>query len=210
MKPQVDKSIYTNKGYLSPDRFASYGCQLREILSLRPNSVLEIGIGIGVVAYVLRKTGVQLSTLDFDPSLKPDIIGSVTNIPIKDGSFDVVACFEVLEHIPYSYFPKALSEIARVSKKFAVISIPDAERVFVMQIPKIIRKKICRRPFQNLMHHEFDGEHFWEINKKGYPLNKIAEDIYCAGFCIKNTFRLFENIYHRFFILSKQSENHID
>ena len=32
--------------------------------------------------------------------LKPDIVGSVTELPINDGEFDVALCCQVLEHLP--------------------------------------------------------------------------------------------------------------
>ena len=52
--------------------------------------------------------------------------------------------------------------------------------------------------------HEFNGEHYWEIGKVGYPLSKITKDIERAGFNIERTYRVFENPYQRFFILRKE------
>jgi len=51
--------------------------------------------------------------------------------------------------------------------------------------------------------HKFDGEHYWEIGKAEYPLSKIINEIQKAGFKIEKTYRVFENPYHRFFILRK-------
>jgi len=51
--------------------------------------------------------------------------------------------------------------------------------------------------------HNFDGEHYWEIGKFGYPLKKIVEDIQRAGFEVKKTYRVLEFPYHRFFVLRK-------
>jgi hypothetical protein len=51
--------------------------------------------------------------------------------------------------------------------------------------------------------HKFDGEHYWEIGKKNYPLNKIINDINLSGFTILKTYRIIEFKYHRFFILKK-------
>jgi len=52
--------------------------------------------------------------------------------------------------------------------------------------------------------HKFDGEHYWEIGKKGYSLSKITNNIQKAGFKIKETYRVFENPYNSFFILKKR------
>ena len=52
--------------------------------------------------------------------------------------------------------------------------------------------------------HKFDGEHYWKIGKAEYPLNKIINEIQKAGFWVEKTYsRVFENPYHRFFILRK-------
>jgi hypothetical protein len=49
--------------------------------------------------------------------------------------------------------------------------------------------------------HSFDGEHYWEIGKAGYPLKRIISDIERQGMEIIKTYRVFESPYHRFFVL---------
>jgi len=203
MKPQVDKSIYYGKHYLSPDRFASYGHQLQEIVALTPRNVLEVGIGNGLVSRVLREAGVELTTYDFDAALRPDVVGSVTDMPFGDGAFDVVACFEVLEHIPYEHVPRALGEIYRVCRNRALISLPDAAPSARLHIPRLCRERVLNIPFRRPRDHVFDGEHYWEINKKGYPLAQICALMQRAGFALDHTFRVWTNPYHRFFRLRK-------
>ncbi len=44
----------------------------------------------------------------------PDVVGSATDIPLADASFDTVVCTEVLEHVPDPL--KALREMYRVLK----------------------------------------------------------------------------------------------
>jgi SAM-dependent methyltransferase len=44
----------------------------------------------------------------------PDVVGSATDIPLPDASFDTVVCTEVLEHVPDPL--KALKEMYRVLK----------------------------------------------------------------------------------------------
>jgi len=52
--------------------------------------------------------------------------------------------------------------------------------------------------------NNFDGQHYWEIGKAGYSLNKIINEIQKTGFKVEKTYRIFENPYHRFFILKKR------
>jgi len=51
--------------------------------------------------------------------------------------------------------------------------------------------------------NKFDGEHYWEIGKAGYPLREVMNEMRSAGFKVKKTCRVFEIPYHRFFILNK-------
>src|SRR5690606_18639469 len=50
------------------------------------------------------------------------LVGDIYNIPFDDDSFDVVGCFEVLEHLHDA--PRALAELARVARKSVVMSVP--------------------------------------------------------------------------------------
>jgi len=206
MKLQVDPGHYFNKSYDTKERFISYWHQINEIMELNPKKVLEIGVGNGFVSKYLKERGVNVITLDIDERLKPDAVGSVLDIPFSESSFDVVTCYEVLEHLPYENFKKALSEIFRVSKSYAILSLPDASRVYrlYVHIPKVgIIKKLIPLPRYDRRIHKFDGEHYWEIGKAGYPLNKITKDIESVRFNIVKTYRVFEYPYHRFFVLKK-------
>lgn len=205
MKP---RGKYFSESYDSKERFISYWHQIHEIVKLNPEKVLEVGVGNGFVSEYLRKRGIDVITLDIDEGLNPDIVGNVISMPLQDNSFDVVACYEVLEHLPYERFHQALREIFRVSKLHAVLSLPDVARVYrySIHIPKIGYKKILfSLPRLRKQVHKFDGEHYWEIGKAGFPLNKIIRDIKSAGFIIHKTYRVFEHPYHRFFILKKRS-----
>lgn len=207
-KTQVDKSLYFSSSYLSPERFSSYAYQLKEILLLKPRNVLEIGPGNGVLTYLLRKANIDVTTLDFDSSLNPDIVASVTDIPLPDNSFDTVVCFQVLEHLPFYEFQKALKEIYRVAGEYAILSLPDSTRAhrFELWIPKLgIFKRLIQFPRIKTIKHVFLGDHYWEIGKYGYPLQKIIGNIKNIGFEVEKTFRVYENPYHRFFILKKPS-----
>jgi hypothetical protein len=206
VKPQVEPCHYYNESYDSKGRFASYWHQINEIITKKPKTVLEVGIGNKLVSNYLRIRGINVITLDIDPRLRPDVAGSVLSMPFTDNSFEVVACYEVLEHLPYADFPKALSEIHRVTSRYAILSLPDSTRAYRLdiQIPKVGElKRLIQLPRLKPPVHEFDGEHYWEIGKAGYPLWKIIIEIKNAKFKIEKTYRVFEMPYHRFFVLEK-------
>jgi len=207
MKPQVQPAHYFENAYDSKERFISYWHQINEITNCNPHSVLEVGIGNGLTSYYLKQRGINSTTLDVDRRLHPDISGSVLDLPFRDKSFELVACFEVLEHIPYEELPQALNELRRVSQRHVIISLPDCNRVYSLyfQIPMLgTLKRLVSLPRLRPPQHKFDGEHYWEIGKAGYPTQKILQDVKNAGFDIIKTYRVFEVPYHHFIVLNKR------
>lgn len=206
MKLQVDVGHYFRPSYDTKERFISYWYQIDEIISLRPPTILEVGVGNKLVLDYLKKCGYKITSLDIDEGLNPDYVGTILEMPFPDSSFEVVAAYEVLEHLPYEKFSDALSEIHRVSSEYAVLSLPDATRVyeFYLRVPKMgVFKRLITIPRLNPVEHIFNGEHYWEIGKAGYPLKRILHAIDTAGFKVIKTYQVFENPYHRFFVLGK-------
>jgi SAM-dependent methyltransferase len=107
-----------------------------EIAALAPESFLDAGCGEGFVARrVLRRLpGLELTGCDVSPdalALALDatagarfVPGSVTDLPFPDDAFDVVGCFEVMEHLPGDLPRQALREMARVARRAVVLSVP--------------------------------------------------------------------------------------
>ncbi len=193
---------YYSHKYDGLGRFCSYWHQINEIITLDPENVLEIGIGNGLVCKYLKERDVNITTLDIKENVKPDVVGTVLDMPFKDNCFDVVACYEVLEHLPYDQFCTALSEIRRVAKSYVILSIPDARKVLGVTVDSVVSR-----------YHEIiipllgvrkkDKYHKWEIGRKGYSLRKILRSIEKAKFEVKKHYRARGNPYHRFFVLKK-------
>lgn len=201
-KKQVNKSHYEFASYMSKARWNSVWHQLDEVIRLAPENVLEIGPGPGVFKCMAALYGLKVETLDHDPELQPDHIGSAMALPFADNTYDVVCAFQMLEHLPYADSLKSFREMARVSRQHIVISLPDAKIVWRYQfhIPKFgVFDTLIPRPFLATKPHRFDGEHYWEVNKKDYPLDKIIRDFEKSAQLFR-TFRVNENPYHRFFI----------
>lgn len=204
MDAQTDKQWYTFRKYAGADRFVSYYHQLDAVIALTPKTVLEVGVGDQVFKnYLLANTHIQYESLDVANDLHPTHQGSVDAIPLKDASFDVVCAFEVLEHLPYEKFEKALTELLRVSKKHVVISVPHfgPPIKFLLKIPFLPEIRFAWK-FPYPITHRFNGQHYWELGKKGYPVSRVRTAISKHARIIKE-FIPFENQYHHFFILEK-------
>jgi len=103
---------------------------------LAPGSLLDAGCGEGFVARVLgeRLPGTRVVGFDVSPAAahlaaaaNPGAAfasASVFALPFPDASFDVVGCFEVLEHQADPPPAAALRELARVARRAVVLSVP--------------------------------------------------------------------------------------
>jgi ubiquinone/menaquinone biosynthesis C-methylase UbiE len=201
---QVEKQHYFDN-YDNKKRWISYYNQIKEVLRVEPDSVLEIGKGNGTVStYLSEIRGIEITTLDIDPELNPDVIGSVEDIPFSEDSFDTLLCAEVLEHLPFQVFEECLEEMRRVAQSSVVLTLPHAGfniSFSAKLIPFVERKGInVKIPITRLMEHEFDGEHYWEVGKKGYSLDKIRK-IISIFFEIERTYCDYRDPYHRLFSL---------
>jgi ubiquinone/menaquinone biosynthesis C-methylase UbiE len=201
---QVDKSQYEFDSYMRKPRWNSIWHQVDEIMELQPKKVLEIGPGPGLFKHLCALYGLEIETLDVDPDLKPDYVASATALPFSDRAYDVICAFQMLEHLPYQLALQAFQEMVRVSEKHVVISLPDAKKQwrYCFHIPKFgAYDFLVSRPSWKRIAHVFDGEHYWEINKKGYELDRVIKDL--TKFCtLEKTYRVRENPYHRFFIFN--------
>jgi len=209
MKPQVKKEHYL-KDYDSVERFISYFYQCNEVIKLNPKNALEIGVGNKLTFNYLKNSGINIITCDINKSLKPDYVCNITKTPFKNNEFDCIIAYQILEHLPFEEFIDALKEIKRISKKNVIISLPYASTSFefIIKIPlisKLVKKQyidfFIRIP-KFYKNHKFDGQHYWEIGKRNYSLNKI-KNIIKEHFIIKKEIRPEINSYHYFFVLEK-------
>jgi SAM-dependent methyltransferase len=206
LQKQVDRSHYNFSSYMKVPRWNSLWYQLNVVSSLEPKTVLEIGPGAGMFTALMDRLGTHIETVDIDPELEPDHVASASELPLGDDSFDAVCAFQVLEHMPFDIAISALDELARVARRNVVVSLPDSRRSwrYLAHFPRLgERQLLVPRPQFSAPAHHFDGEHYWEINKKGYELAVVKKAFLTSGkVSLLRTFRPFENPYHRFFVFA--------
>ncbi|MFO8049424.1 MAG: methyltransferase domain-containing protein [Desulfosudaceae bacterium] len=209
IRSRNEDGYYKRIGY---GRWCSYFSQMEYISECRPDSVLELGVGDGIMSSILRKMGYEVFTCDLSSEVEADVTADITNLPFRDNSFDVVAAFQVLEHLPYERFVPCLRGLGRISRKYVLISLPQIRKYIDFQLHLPWMKKngylgwfrdIPRIP----AYREPAGhQHYWEIGVKSYPLKRIVADMRRAGFTISVNRTLPENNYHRFFVLASPGD----
>jgi 2-polyprenyl-3-methyl-5-hydroxy-6-metoxy-1,4-benzoquinol methylase len=212
-KGKTNPYLYDFVKYIGNGYWSSFYYQLIEIISIKSDSILEVGVGTGVLSAVLKGLGFPYKSLDLDPALGSDFIGSILDIPFDNNSYDIAVCFEVIEHLPYENFQKALSELFRIANKAVIISLPNAKTMmrYSFHIPKLGYKKLLiPRPWFRPREYIYAGTHYWEINTKGYPISRIREDINSIAtkynFVKYKEYRVWENPYHHFFCFKKNTQ----
>ncbi|MDA9064654.1 class I SAM-dependent methyltransferase [Pseudomonadales bacterium] len=147
---------------------------------------------------------IKVETLDIDPDLNPDHVASVFDMPFSNNEYDVVCAFQMLEHLPFEKSLIAFHEMARVARRAILISLTDAATRWPVSIhvPKFgaINFSIPKPRFRAAK-HVFDGEHYWEVGKAGYPLAEVKSELLrVGGMRLTATYRVAEFPYHRFFV----------
>jgi ubiquinone/menaquinone biosynthesis C-methylase UbiE len=209
---QVKKGYYLRKKYNDLERFISYYYQIATVIDLGVDNILEIGVGNKLTADYLKSLEIRVTTCDFDDQVKPDILGDVRDLPVSDNSFDAVLAFQILEHLPFEEFPRALSELKRVSRQYVVISLPFRSTYFELVIKFPFIRTLLKKHWLDLTLRkgvkfpgfEAGGQHYWEIDQHQYKLKNIKK-ILKEHFDIVREFSPVLDKYHYFFVLKKKT-----
>jgi len=199
---------YSSK-YVGGGRIFSFAHQIHSVKSFEPRTVMEVGAGGGMVTAALRSIGFQVTTVDVQEDLRPDVLASVTELPFTDGQFDVGLCCQVLEHLPFDSFVTALTELCRVCHRGLVLSLPDVTRFVSIawalplfgsgrwsaSLPKKTSEGLRRERLET-------SGHYWEIGFPGASKAEVTKRIQSAGWTINRTWRVPELCWHRFFVLT--------
>jgi ubiquinone/menaquinone biosynthesis C-methylase UbiE len=204
---QVKEGHYVKSSYLTKDRWINYWYQWRILQQPDIKSILEIGVGNGVVAELFQKTGMQVTTIDIDANLRPTQVASVTALPFAENQFDAVLCAEVLEHLPFEQSQQGMHEIYRVTKKWALVTLPHAGYVFSVttKFPLLSWWSWVRKLPFFWKEHAFQGEHYWELGKKGWSQARLRDALISVGFKVHSVKMHADDPAHVFFWCEKIS-----
>lgn len=160
---------------------------LERVGALAPESFLDAGCGEGFVSRLLlaqrpelRLTGVEWSpraarvAAERNPSAT-FLVGDVTRLPFADDAFDVVGCFEVLEHLRGDGPDRALAEYARVARRAVVLSVPHE--------PHFSRANAARGKNLDIRPRGSDPDHvqFWTRQAFGVQVGRHLDVAWLGG-----------------------------
>nr|WP_315183559.1 class I SAM-dependent methyltransferase [uncultured Albidiferax sp.] len=106
--------------------------RVADLMALLPADVqtaLDIGARDGYLSRQLADRYAQVTALDLEPPQVNDprvqcVQGDATALQFGDGTFDLLLCAEVLEHIPSALLPQVCAELARVAARYIVVGVP--------------------------------------------------------------------------------------
>jgi hypothetical protein len=207
-EPAPHGQIYLRAAYDNRDRFAAYWTQINEALSLEPRSALEIGVGSQMVIDYLRRRGIRTVGLDLRPDTMPDVAGAAGQLPFCAQAFDLVMACQVLEHLPFEQLAPVLADMARVSRRYIIISVPNAGRFLSLSLrASAVRSRRWFVELSGLLPRgEFrpSAHHYWELGWRDYPLERVTGMMHMADLRILRHYRVVERPYQHFFILEKR------
>ena len=146
--------------------------------------VLDIASGEGYGTRLIAKTAKRVYGVDIDPDVvrdsnlkyKADNLsfneGDIKNIPFEENTFDIIVCFETIEHVEYHEL--AIRELKRVLKTNGVLVISTPEK----------KRYSDDRNFKNIYH----VKEFYEREFKSFINNHFSNSIFFHQYISSGSF----------------------
>lgn len=144
---------------------------------IKGRKVLDAGCGTGWFSRRAVELGASVTSLDVGENLLNEVkkkcdttrvVGDVTALKFKDGTFDVVVSSDVIEHTPDP--AKAVKEMARVLKKGGILAltVPNRRWHFAVSVGNALKL----RPYQGYENWVGWGELKSELEKNGLVVER--------------------------------------
>ncbi len=213
---------------LEERRFTSTRIQIESVTELGDSvsSILEVGPGSGYFTTFTKGLGYSVKTADIKPWSDPDYLGDVRELDIEE-KFDLVAAFEMLQHLPFSELAPTLTKLSALSNKYVFISVPArTHRLgFSIEIPTLIAPRRLGLGWLRGLHSfslkwewpraadpnerewtcrdDYWNPHYWEVGRKSYPRSRVLDEIKSAGLRILWA-KYNPQFHHHLFVLAEK------
>lgn len=127
--------------------------------------ILDVG---GRTALLRRFLDDEVWLLDVEPSQEPGLVlADGSRMPFPDDTFDVVAAFDTLEHVPLHLRQAFLAECARVARRFVLLAGP-------YEAPEVVEAELALQRFlsDKLDQH---SDHLDQHRDIGLPVREEVE-----------------------------------
>ncbi len=167
------------------------GILFRIVRKYVADDILDIGAGSGALIRLLRDRGFNAKGVDLYSTSDDVRLGTITDLPFSDASFNTVFSCDVIEHLADEQIDKGLKEAARVLQKTGhlIITTPYNEdlKLNSLACPK------CGHQFHRYGHlQSFDEKRIRELlEKHGFKISFLG--IYTLGAMAKIPFGRFVN-----------------
>lgn len=154
----------------------------QDAIKIKPRSILEIGVGNGILEGLLGSRVGHYVTLDINGRLEPDVVEDLRcHCPSLVDMYDLVVCTQVLEHIDFDDVPQCLHNIYSYLKKGGrlMITLPHQKLYFMWLIPTN-KPHVITMP-RLFLKRTMDIHHKWEIGR-GVSKDKLEKEFSNAGF----------------------------
>lgn len=211
---ELSRQQYLNKlDFLNWFRFFHI---LKDVLNLKPEEIVEVGSGDGLLRNCLKPLVKSYRTLDINANLQPDVVADIRDRQAELlASADCVIVADVLEHIPFHDLDRAMTNILSYLREngHALITIPHRRSNFLFmtptQVPHVVtvptgflspgsfyRRFIKRKIW-------IDPDHCWEIGDGTVRTPDVDRVFQNAGFV---TARFQKLLYVDYWVLKKGPE----
>ena len=204
---EIDPGLLEERRWaLEPRRFSSTQIQLTSVTDLGDSiqSILEIGPGSGYFSSIAKNLGYDVKTADIKSRTNPDYLGDFREVDIPE-RFDLVAAFEMLQHLPYEDLPATLEKIAALSSRYVFICVPASVHRFGLSvdIPRLLAPRRLGLGWLRGSHtlsmtwewprnadpsesnwkgrEDWWNPHYWEVGRKSYPRSRLLSEIKASG-----------------------------
>jgi hypothetical protein len=122
--------------------------------------ILEVGSGPNGIGEYISNFFVGCD-IKFDGRINPKmlpVVGSATNLPFRDESFDIVLSIDMLEHIKRAERAEVINELIRVSKRLTIIACPCGRKSQKCEQKILLWYQFIRRKYPDwLIEHVKNG-----------------------------------------------------
>jgi ubiquinone/menaquinone biosynthesis C-methylase UbiE len=165
----------------------------------RGKTILDIACGEGYGSYLLAEHSSGVIGVDIDESTMIHaskkyhrrnlnfVVGSAASVPLKSGGFDVIICFETIEHLTDREQKSFLLDVKRLLKRggILIVSTPDkleySDKIGFKS--EFHQKEFTLKEFRNFLRKYFKNVTF--LGQRIYPASSIWNMNEPAGTCFE-------------------------